>query len=56
MSLLEMSSATRESNAAWVSQDMTSDTVVTATTNTGELFRVTLRRTPSREGSDAFWV
>ncbi|MCQ9178634.1 ImmA/IrrE family metallo-endopeptidase [Streptomyces sp. IBSBF 2953] len=56
MSLLEMSPTPQQSTAAWVSQDMTSDTVVTATTHTGELFRVTLRRTPSREGSDAFWV
>ncbi|WP_329266660.1 ImmA/IrrE family metallo-endopeptidase [Streptomyces sp. NBC_01451] len=55
MPLLDLFPAPQQPRAVWVSEDMTSDTVVTATAHAGELFRVTLRRTPGREGSDAFW-
>ncbi|MFF0000745.1 ImmA/IrrE family metallo-endopeptidase [Streptomyces avermitilis] len=54
MSLLDL--APQRSGVAWVSEDMAGDTLVTATTHAAGLFRVTLRRTPRREGSAAFWA
>ncbi|WP_037622786.1 ImmA/IrrE family metallo-endopeptidase [Streptomyces aureus] len=41
---------------AWVGEEMVGDTLVTATTQSSGLFRVTLRRTPRREGSDISWA
>lgn len=56
MSLLELSPAPQQPGAAWVTEELQGDMTVTATARTGELFRVTVRRTPAREGSDAFWT
>ncbi|MFC6067035.1 ImmA/IrrE family metallo-endopeptidase [Streptomyces ochraceiscleroticus] len=44
-----------QTRAAWVTEDLTTSTV-TATTGASELFRVYLRRTPCRHGSDRFWT
>ncbi|MET7829293.1 ImmA/IrrE family metallo-endopeptidase [Streptomyces sp. NPDC005386] len=46
----------RQRAVAWVNEDMAGDTRVTATTHAADVFRVTLRCTPGRDGSDAFWA
>jgi hypothetical protein len=54
MPLLDL--APQQPGVAWVGDGMAGDTLVTAATHTAGLFRVTLRRTPRRDGSDAFWA
>lgn len=56
MSLMDLSPDANPSRATWVSEDLAGDTRVTATAPAGDMFRLTLRRTPRRDGSDAFWV
>ncbi|MEU2288488.1 hypothetical protein ABZ614_42465 [Streptomyces sp. NPDC013178] len=48
--------APEQGRAAWVTQELAADSTVTATTGSTEPFRVNLRRTPGREGSDHFWA
>ncbi|MFE2717880.1 ImmA/IrrE family metallo-endopeptidase [Streptomyces mirabilis] len=56
LSFLEVTAAPEQGHAAWVKQELAVDSTVTATTGSTELFRVNLRRTPGREGSDRFWA
>jgi hypothetical protein len=56
LSFLDSVPAPAQGRAAWVTQELTADSTVTATTDSTELFRVKLRRTPRREGSDHFWA
>jgi hypothetical protein len=56
LSLLLATAAPEEGRAAWVTQELTVGSTVSATTGSTELFRVNLRRTPGREGSDHFWA
>ncbi|WP_328842856.1 ImmA/IrrE family metallo-endopeptidase [Streptomyces sp. NBC_00258] len=57
MSFLELPDAAEGPRAVWVNEDLEGDTTMTATITAPDapLFRVTLQRTPSRDGSDAFW-
>ncbi|MEU9213406.1 ImmA/IrrE family metallo-endopeptidase [Streptomyces sp. NPDC048415] len=53
MSLLD-SAAPEQAGAAWVSEELATEGTMTADAGGRELFRVILRRTPDREGSDHF--
>ncbi|OEJ21635.1 hypothetical protein AS594_39635 [Streptomyces agglomeratus] len=55
MSFLDSATA-EHTRAVWVGEELDADATVTADTGTSELFRVTLRPAPSREGSDHFWA
>ncbi|MGV9547924.1 ImmA/IrrE family metallo-endopeptidase [Streptomyces ardesiacus] len=56
LSFLDSVPAPEQDRAAWVTQELAVDSTVAATTGSTELFRVDLRRTPGREGSDHFWA
>jgi hypothetical protein len=56
LSLLGLTSARQRSDVAWVTGELKSDAALTAETDGAtDLFQVTLRRTPTRNGSDEFW-
>lgn len=48
--------APEQGRAAWVTQELAVASTVAASAGSTELFRVDLRRTPGREGSDHFWA
>ncbi|WP_459250041.1 ImmA/IrrE family metallo-endopeptidase [Streptomyces youssoufiensis] len=56
MSFLHVTVGPERNRTAWVTQDLAVDSTVTATTGSTEVFRVNLRRTPGREGSNRFWA
>ncbi|GAA2623796.1 ImmA/IrrE family metallo-endopeptidase [Streptomyces vastus] len=56
LSFLDVTAAPEQGHAAWVTQELAVDSTLTATAESTELFRVNLRRTPGREGSDRFWA
>lgn len=40
----------------WVTTELTGPLTLTASTTTGEIFLLTVHRTPQRQGSDRFWA
>lgn len=56
LSLLQLAPASPQADVARITEDLRGDTTVIAeAAGTTELFRVTLQRVPTRNGSDAFW-
>ncbi|MYU09384.1 ImmA/IrrE family metallo-endopeptidase [Streptomyces sp. SID8361] len=56
MPLADLPAPPEQDRTVWVSEDLATDTTVTATAGSTETFRVRLRRTPRRKGSDEFWT